>query len=151
MPLSSVRGVVGDTSFWIAAFEQRDEDHQRAAELLESMHSAILLMPWPITYEVLRTRTVKRPHMVAAFERIIRRPKVVLIDDSKYRDRSLNLTIMQAAAGRRAISLVDMVVRAIIADDQYRITQLLTFNAQDFHDVCRQRNIVIWPSPERSG
>jgi predicted nucleic acid-binding protein len=141
----SLCGLIGDTSFWIAVFDPRVEDHQRAAELLETVRSHVILMPWPILYEVLRTRTVKMPSMVRAFDRIVRLPKVFRLDDTPYRVESLESTLDLAQTSRRSISLVDMVVRAVLADPQYRISCLLTFNQPDFHDVCRRRGIPMWP------
>jgi predicted nucleic acid-binding protein len=135
---------VGDTGFWIAAFDKRDNDHFRAAGLLEDLRHSIILMPWPIMYEVLRTRTVKRPEMVSAFGRVLTWPKVRKIDDHGYRIRCLENTLAEAASGR-PISLVDMVVREVLCDDQFRVSRLLTFNPRDFHDVCRDRRITLWP------
>ncbi len=149
MRRDSVRGLVGDTSFWIAAFDPTDQFHETAAEFLEIIPSKVILMPWPIMYEVLRTRTVRNPQMVAGFGRIIRRPKVYKVDDTIYRTECLKSTL--ADASHRPISLVDMIVRAVLRDDNYRISQLLTFNPKDFADVCRHRGVSIWPdSPARA-
>ena len=143
MPASSVRGLVADTNFWLAAFDHREEHHFEAAEFLETIPSKIILMPWPIMYEVLRTRTVRNTAMVRSFERVLRRPRIVKLDDQPYRIRCLEETIAQAP--RRPISLVDRVVRAVLSDDKYKISQLLTFNPADFVDVCKRRDITVWP------
>ena len=143
MPTSSVRGLLADTNFWLAAFDRRDQHHEEAADFFEKIPSKILLMPWPIMYEVLRTRTVENTPMVRSFERVLRRPKVVKLDDQPYRTQCLEATITQAP--RRPISLVDMVVRAVLADDKYEISQLLTYNPADFVDICRRRGIAVWP------
>lgn len=143
MPRDSVRGLVGDTSFWIAAFDPKDQFHKTAVRFLEIIPSKVILMPWPIMYEVLRTRTVKNSQMIAGFNRIIRRPKVHKVDDTSYRIECLESTL--ANASRRPISLVDMIVRAVLMDNKYTISQLLTFNPADFVDVCQDRNVRIWP------
>jgi predicted nucleic acid-binding protein len=129
MPTSSVRGLLADTNFWLAAFDRRDQHHEEAAE-------------------VLRTRTVKNTPIVRSFERVLRRPKVVKLDDRPYRTQCLEETITQAP--HRPISLVDMVVRAVLADDEYEISQLLTFDPADFVDVCKRRGITVWPYGVRS-
>jgi predicted nucleic acid-binding protein len=147
MQRDSVRGLVGDTSFWIAAFDPKDQFHKTAARFLEIIPSKVILMPWPIMYEVLRTRTVKNAQMVAGFNRIIRRPKVHKVDDASYRIECLENTL--ANASRRPISLVDMIVRAVLMDKKYTISQLLTFNPADFVDVCKDRNVRIWPELSR--
>lgn len=143
---TSIRGLVGDTGFWIEAFDKRRDHHILAAGLLEDLRNSVILMPWPIMYEVLRTRTVKHPEMSAAFGRVLAWPKVRKVDDSAYRSQCLENTLSEAARGR-PISLVDMVVREVLCDDQFRVTRLLTFNPRDFHDICRDRGVTMWPSP----
>lgn len=145
MPPNSLRAVVADTCFWIDAFTPNSENHRHAAALLERLRQRVILVPWPILYEVLRTKTVKNPTMVRAFDRIIREPKVMVVDDAKYRQRSLRATIEQAGQGQRNISLADMVIRSLLEDDSYHVTTLLTFNAGDFKDVCVKRRIALWP------
>jgi predicted nucleic acid-binding protein len=145
MPVNSTRGIMADTGFWIAAFDPREDHHHRAAKFLREIREHVLLMPWPITYEVLRTRTVRNMHMVASFGRILRGSSIHWVDDSSYRQNCLNLTLNAASSGKRAISLVDMIVRQIILERRFRITQLLTFNAGDFHDVCRANGVRLWP------
>ncbi len=145
MPANSIRGVMGDTSFWIEAFDKRGDHHDRAANLLENLRARLLLIPWPITYEVLRTRTVRNRVMVGAFQRTLS-GKVLLIDDAKYRKACLETTFDLAVSGRRPISLVDSVVRAVLSDGAFRVSQLLTFNPGDFADVCRARQVQIWPN-----
>lgn len=81
MPPISVRGLVADTGFWLEAFDPAADHHRQAAGLLESLSGTVILMPWPIMYEVLRTRTVRNPIMTAAFDRLLRQPKVIRISD----------------------------------------------------------------------
>jgi len=145
MPAISPRALIGDTSFWIAAFEPRDDEHKRAAKLLGDIRNHAVLLPWPITYEVLRTRTVRDARKVATFDRALRELKVIFVDDTPYRKVCLDLTLNQSSVGTRGISLVDMVIREILSTRRYRITRLLTFNAADFSDVCRREGIAIWP------
>src|SRR5438876_6930974 len=99
MPASSIRGVVGDTSFWIEAFDPAREHHARAAGLLEDLRHHVILMPWPITYEILRTRTVKNRIRVSAFQRVLRR-KILKIDDSLYRTGCLEAGSRSPQPGR---------------------------------------------------
>ena len=145
MTPSSIRGVIADTCFWIDAFDPRGSHHKEAAHYLDELRDHVILMPWPIMYEVLRTRTIKNPIMTRAFERVLARPKIYRIDDTEYRDDCIERTFSLAERGRH-ISLVDMVVRAVITGGKYRITQLLTFNVADFQDVCHDKNVSVWPS-----
>jgi predicted nucleic acid-binding protein len=138
-------GIIADTCFWLAAFDPKDGNHKAAANLLEQLVHQDLLMPWPIMYETLRTRTVKNPTMMAAFEHVISRPRVIKIDDSKYRIKCLE-TAFVTARNDRPISLVDLIVRAVLEDTNYHITQLITYNERDFEDVCHRRGIPMSPS-----
>lgn len=144
MAATSIRGLVADTGFWIAAFDPNDQYHAKSAALLERLTNEVIIMPWPIIYEVLRTKTVKRPHMMEAFSRVLSYRKKVLVDDSKYRSDCLDRAF-DTARSNRPISLVDMIIRDVLMDKSYRITRLLTLNVPDFVDVCRERGITMWP------
>jgi len=146
MPRNGVRGVTCDTGFWIAAFDPKEDQHARALELFDDLAVHNMLIPWPITYEVLRTRMVRKPRMVSAFGRVLRLPAARRIDDASYRDACLEDTLNEAQHGHRPLSLVDRVVRAMLQDTTYRIVTFCTFNASDFHDVCLRRRIEIWPA-----
>ncbi len=147
--MNSARGVLCDTCFWIAAFHRKDGHHSQALEMLENLRGHDILMPWPIMYEVLRTRTVKHSQMIKNFERVLG-PKLSKIDDSGYRERCLEEVLEEAKNGHRPLSLVDRVVRAVLADTKYRITILMTFNGTDFYDICRKRKIEVWPQSGRT-
>jgi predicted nucleic acid-binding protein len=140
-----IRGLVADTGFWLSAFDKGEPHHTAAASLLERLRDGIILMPWPIMYEVLRTRTVRNAIMTSAFGRVLSGYKIHRVDDREYRDACLANTFDMAAKGR-SISLVDSVVRAVIADGRFHITRLLTFNVGDFQDICKIRNVPIWPN-----
>ena len=145
VPRSGMHGVLADTCFWIAAFDpSAGSDHKSAAGLLEDLSRGVVLMPWPIMYEVLRTHTVRNPKMMDGFARVVRRPKVYKIDDGKYRKECLEEAFLIARRGR-PISLVDLIMRAVPRDDNYRVTQLLTYDQRDFVDVCRDRGVTMWP------
>ena len=139
MPYDGIRGVLADTCFWIAAFDSQQREHKQAALLLRNIRRGIILMPWPVMYETLGTRMVKTEPMRRAFASIFQE-KVVKIDDSIYRESCL----LDALSDKRPLSLVDRIVRKVLQDKNYRITQLLTFNQRDFSDVCETR-ILMWP------
>jgi predicted nucleic acid-binding protein len=142
MAQSSIRGVLADTCFWIAAFDPSDNYHPQAAQFLRTIRKGIILMPWPIMYETLGTRTVRKEQMRKSFASLLT-GKVHKINDVEYREQCLK----DALTDKRPLSLVDRIVRRIIQDRAYRITQLLTFNQGDFYDVCG-RETQIWPPNE---
>ena len=57
---------------------------------------------------------------------------------------ALNLT--NRNIDRRTISLVDAVIREMLADTNIKIDSFITFNPSDFQDVCLRRRIEIFPS-----
>ncbi len=139
MPYDSIRGVLADTCFWIAAFDSREKEHKKAESLLRNIRKGVILMPWPVMYETWGTRLVKNEPMLRAFRSIFQE-KVFRVNDSDYRVSCL----LDALSDKRPLSLVDRIVRKVLQDEKYRITQLLTFNQKDFSDVCGTR-ILMWP------
>ena len=77
------------------------------------------------------------------FERVLKRPNIIRMDDSPYREEALLRTLQQAISARRPIALVDMLIRFMLDDVKVRVDCLLTYNVPDFADVCRKRNIQI--------
>jgi hypothetical protein len=73
------------------------------------------------------------------FERIVRQPNVIRIDDTPYRDDAYQLTWNMALRGKRPISLVDMVLRLMLDSTDVRVHYMLTFNPADFSDICRRQ------------
>jgi len=142
MKANTSRGIIADTGFWIALFDRGDAGHSRAIEVYRSIQNGVLLMPWPIYYEVLRTRFVRQPTWVDQFSKFLVSSRTIQIDDQSYRGDALNQTFAACREGR-SISLVDMVIRLVLRDEKFRIVRLLTFNPKDFHDICRDRNIPI--------
>jgi len=136
------RAVLADTGFWIAVYDQRDAHHAAANSIMDSMTGGTFLFPWPLYYEVLRTRFVGRPGWVEGFLRVRKAGRLYVLDDCKYRDRALETTLDLARSGRR-LSLVDVIIRLVLDDRQLRIRELITFNVGDFRDVCTRRSVAI--------
>jgi hypothetical protein len=102
-------------------------------------------MPWPVAYETLRTRFVRRPSWVAALDQRLSKSSVTFIDDNAYRMDAYSLTIDSSLRHKRDISMVDMLCRLIIDDPDVDIKYLLTVNKKDFYDVCAKNGVEIWP------
>ncbi len=141
------RGILVDSGFWIALCDERDEHSPAAQSILEYCLAHPLFIPWPIQYEVLCTRFVRRPALTAKFDHLLHTLNTIPVDDSAYRNTALRLTIESATIRKRAISMTDMVLRGILSDEQFRITHLITFNPNDFRDICVRRRIEIIPAP----
>jgi hypothetical protein len=135
--------VVVDTGYWFALLDPRDGLYKQAQPKASCIESMTIVFPWPVLYETLNTRSVKNPPGIGRFERIIKRRNVCRIDDTRYRDTALEETLGEALAGRRSISLCDMVIRLMLQDTNLKIHALLTFNPRDFIDVRRGAGVQI--------
>jgi hypothetical protein len=79
---------------------------------------------------------------MARLEAELRSPGIHRIGDEKYREKALDEYF--ATRGRpRPLSLVDRILRAVVADPNVRLDALVTFNPGDFADVCRERRIEL--------
>jgi predicted nucleic acid-binding protein len=130
-----------DSGFWIALLDKRDRYYEEAQQKAETLFHLHYIFPWPILYETLRTRFVRRPLAVRKFETFLKRPNATYLEDSKYRMDALTETLSDRPQGGRALSLVDNVLRMIIADTSVKVDYVFTFNAGDFVDVCKRRQV----------
>ena len=130
-----------DSGFFFALFDPRDSHHAAAIEMQEWLEQLSVVIPWPILYETINTRFVRRPTTIERFESILRRPDTELLDDSRYRRDAYEETFALARRGYGARSLVDSVLCAILADVNVRISAMLTFNERDFASLCGSRGV----------
>lgn len=82
-----------DTGAWIALFDPGDQAHKKIVECAEFIETFQIILPWPVTYETLRTRFTRNPPWVAAFKTRISRQDVTIIDDAPYREDAYSLTV----------------------------------------------------------
>jgi len=136
------QNLILDTGFWIAFYEASDEHHAKARELAAYFDFSNLLIPWPSLYETLGTRFTRRAMWLSSFEPILSKSGTVLLPDEAYRSSALASVFLLNRTGR-GISLVDMVIRAMIEDVNIKIDAMITFNRQDFLEVCLARNIEL--------
>ncbi len=92
-------------------------------------------------YETVSTRMVRNATAVQRYDLFLKSPDIHLIDDSPYRDPALEQALELARSGKRRISVVDMVIRYMIEDVNVRSDYLLTFNPNDFRDVCLKHRV----------
>ena len=134
--------VLVDSGFFFALFNERDRHHASACQLEGWLDLAQVILPWPILYETVNTRFVRRPANLAKFEAITRAPETFLLDDSPYRAASLGGVLAQP--GRPGpLSLVDAVLCNVIEDVNVPISAILTFNERDFLDVCLKHDVEL--------
>lgn len=128
-----------DTGFWIALYDTTDSRHAKAIANSDLVEEYPVVVPWPVLYETVGTRIVKRREF-SRFEDVLKRGNAVLLEDSPYREACLDDVFSD---GNRPLSLVDLVIRRILDDTSVRIEGLITFNPKDFADVCARRRIEI--------
>ena len=134
-----------DTGAWLALFDPTDEHHGAVVEVADLIELAHLVFPWPVAYETLRTRFVRRPAWVAALERRLSKPSVTFIDDADYCKDAYSLTIDASGRDTRGLSMVDMLCRMLIDSRKIKIKYLMTTNKKDFYDVCGRNGVEMAP------
>lgn len=137
-----MKHVLADTGLWIGLFEARDQHHEEAEAIAGRLDLFRLVLPWPILYETLNTRLVRNTLALSRFENYLKRPNVDYLDDTRYRETALNLSL-ESSRRSRALSLTDCTIRLILDDVGVKIDYLATFNARDFADVCHRRRIEL--------
>lgn len=138
--------ILVDSGVWYALCDPRDRTVSR--EVINDIYARVrvhsIVVPWPIAYETLRTRFVRSRLAMERFEQEIRSPRVILLDDSPFRDDALDHSIQWSLRRGRPLSMVDCVLRLLLDDVRTRIQYLVTFNQRDFVDVCAARRIEVW-------
>ena len=128
-----------DTGYLIALYEKRDEHYATAQHNKNLLELHPVILPWPVLYETINTRFAKKPEVLMRIDKIVAKENTLRLDDSPYREAAYRQVKLNSP--QRPLSLVDAVLRAVIEDDNVRISGLLTFNVKDFHDLCYPRHI----------
>ncbi len=134
--------VLLDTGFWIALYESNDQHHESAASILELAKDANIPVPWPTAYEFLNTKFTRNYWRMVGFTNFTQgSSSIEWIDDVPYREAALNKFLNSQG---RKFSLVDLVIREILSEVNIRIDYFVTFNTNDFKDICDRRGIEIY-------
>lgn len=141
---SVAKYVLFDSAFWIALLDERDGLHSSAVTLYDKIENWHGLIPWPVLYEVASTRLARDSRKLIRLAAALRSPGLKRIDDAPYRESALE-NMLDGSTFSRHLSLVDRVLRSILADVNLRIDGLATFNSRDFEDLCRSRVVPILP------
>lgn len=142
-----------DSGFLIALYDQSDGHHKQAKQYFSTYFENTvnrLLIPWPILYEAVSTRMVRGRGWIVAIERdwkILRqRNRLDFLPDQEFRQTAMDgclAEIERPPQHYRALSLVDRVVRGILAQVNVRLDLFITFNPKDFIDVCTRAHRAI--------
>ena len=134
--------ILTDACFWIALFDDRDQFHSNAIALYDYVSIAEVYFPWPIMYEIFSTRFVRKKHSLTKFKIEINKIRKFFICDNVYRESVLE-SIVDKRSFSRNLSLVDLVIRSILDDRSFHFDAFITFNVNDFFDVCSSRRVEI--------
>ncbi len=135
------KNILADTGFWFALFDDRDPYHEIAIIIEEDIYNCNILIPWPSLYETINTRFVRRSHWRLGIRKYITDNNVYKIDDTPYRYESLQTVIDPKE--KRNFSLVDHVMRSMLEDTNLKVDGLITFNTEDFADICYKKGIEL--------
>ena len=138
-----MKSVLVDTCFWYALFNLRDGHHKQAHDLVKLLDSNKTLIPFPTLYETFNTRFSKNRKSVEIFGKILRSDNVEYIADVDYKEEALSMTFDSALNRNRPLSLVDMIIRLMLDDVNLKVDSLITFDTEDFIDLCHKRRIEL--------
>ncbi|RZI26814.1 hypothetical protein [Pseudomonas orientalis] len=130
--------VLIDTGYWIALFYERDQYHPIAQILDDDLLVHTILVPWPTLFECIDTRLARRKDIAIRLRQLLTRPNTLLIDDTPYRNKSLEFTL---GDGHHTFSLTDHILRSMLEDIDLAIDAFVSFNPGDFYDVCATRGV----------
>ena len=132
-----------NTGIWIAMFDPRDQHRAKVEEITEYLDLCHLILPWPTLYETLRTRMSRNRSALQSFEKYLKRPRISFLDDEPYREIALRIAFSSSLQEYRPLSMVDCLIRLILDDINVKVDYLVTFNNDDFIDICRKRQVSI--------
>ncbi|WP_163999702.1 hypothetical protein [Pyxidicoccus caerfyrddinensis] len=147
-----------DACFMLALYDKKDGHHEVATELFQQLFDSAshqLVVPWPILYETVSTRMTRRRESMEFLERDLthlrRQNRLLMLFDRKMREQALGECfdeLKRRGSSYRALSLVDRVMRLMLLNPKHRLHALITFNRDDFEDVCVSRKIRLIDSSD---
>jgi len=138
-----MNNILIDSGFWYALYDKRDSYYDKAQEIFEYFSIGNVLIPYPSLYETINTRFVKNEIGLRDFKLLITGQNVLLLDDQEYKSEALELTFKSALDLKKPFSLVDIIIRLMLADEKLRINYLISFNPGDLIDICGKRSISL--------
>lgn len=139
-----MKNVLVDSGFWFAYLGTRNDDLQPIANKIYKRLVKLectIIIPFPSLYETINTKLLKDKNKGAAdwfLQQLNQNPKFIKVYDDAYRDLALDSTSSNRGRG---ISLVDNILRVMMADHLLKIDTLITFNTGDFVDICTKCRI----------
>jgi predicted nucleic acid-binding protein len=123
--------VIVDTGFWIALYDptKQPENYLEAERIANEIEDENIIIPFPTLYEFVNSRLSRRESKLQ-FEKLLGRPNITKLSDSKYKSKALENFFLKSNLEYSDISLVDEVIKLIIADNSIRIDYIASFDGQ---------------------
>ncbi|MBK7566221.1 MAG: PIN domain-containing protein [Bacteroidetes bacterium] len=130
--------VLVDTGFWIALYDTKQPENILEAErIANEIEDEEIIIPFPTLYEFVNSRLSRRDAKMQ-FEKLLTRPNVIKLSDTKYKAKALENFFIKSNQEYSDISLVDEVLKLIIADGTIKIDYIATFDSGLLNDALSQ-------------
>jgi hypothetical protein len=141
-----MREICVDTGFLIGLYNPDDQFYIKAQHYFSDYFRGAanrLLIPWPILYETISTRMASNKqamfHLENDWKKLALQNRLGFLPDEEFRAGLVEecfADLGRPLGRRRSLSLVDRIIRRILSDTSIRIHAFVTFNPEDFADVC---------------
>ena len=84
---------LADTDLWYALFVPSDQYHGAAKDKAGMLALMQVVLPWPTVYETMRTKFVRNAIGLDRFERFLKGPNIVFLDDTPFRAAAFELAL----------------------------------------------------------
>lgn len=121
--------IVVDSCFWISLFDPGNNiaTADKAEKIAYDISNETIIIPFPTLYEFVNSRLSRREARINV-EKLLQKPNVLKIDDTKYKDQALQNFFVKSNYDYSDISLVDEVIKLIIEDPELKIDYLISFD-----------------------
>ena len=134
--------VLVDSGFLFGLLSPEDGRHAAARRIYDQIERFHGLVLWPVLYEVMNTKLVKRRDRLQSLAALLRSPGVHRISDDQYRKDAL-AAILDGTTQDTGMSLVDRVLVNVLLDRDVRVDAVVTFNYRDFAKAARERRVEL--------
>ena len=128
--------IVIDTGFWIALFDPAKDPKNglKAERIADVIIDENLIIPFPTLYEFVNSRLSRREAKFQ-LEMLLSRPNVIKLSDTDYKDEALENFFLKSKSDYSDVSLVDEIIKLIMADKTLKIDYIASFDKGLLNDA----------------
>ena len=128
--------IVIDTGFWIALFDPAKDPKNglKAERIADVIIDENLIIPFPTLYEFVNSRLSRREAKFQ-LEMLLSRPNVIKLSDTNYKDEALESFFLKSKSDYSDVSLVDEIIKLIMADKTLKIDYIASFDKGLLNDA----------------